>query len=102
MNTDSFHSGSSSSTPESLSPSSALRDAAYDQIDRFLRNNLNDVDYADYSQALDLIYTTSPACKTCAGTGEVEFLVGDWPDSEHRTNRCPDCTTSPNQQDQSV
>jgi hypothetical protein len=42
-------------------PSSALRDAAYDQIDRFLRNNMDDMDYADYSQALDLIYTTAPS-----------------------------------------
>lgn len=32
------------------------RDAAYDQIDRFLRNNLDDDAYADYSSALDLIY----------------------------------------------
>jgi hypothetical protein len=46
--------------PEAQEPSSALRDAAYDQIDRFLRNNMDDMDYADYSQALDLIYTTSP------------------------------------------
>ena len=37
-----------------------LRDAAYDHIDRYLRNNLSDEDYADYSQALDLIYTTAP------------------------------------------
>ena len=41
----------------SQAPSSAIRDAAYDQIDRYLRNNLSDEDYADYSQALDLIYT---------------------------------------------
>lgn len=37
-------------------PSSTIRNAAYSQIDRFLRNNLDDADYADYSQALDLIY----------------------------------------------
>lgn len=34
-----------------------LRSAAYDQIDRFLRNNLGDDDYAEYSAALDTIYT---------------------------------------------
>lgn len=64
----------------------ALRDEAYDQIDRFLRNALDDDDYADYSQALDLIYTgASPSlplpcsefpvggkeekCDACNGTG---------------------------------
>lgn len=38
-------------------PDQAVRNEAYDMIDRFLRNNLDDSDYADYSQALDLIYT---------------------------------------------
>jgi hypothetical protein len=50
-----------------------LREAAYDQIDRFLRNNLSDEDYADYSQALDLIYTTAPegtdGVKPCGESG---------------------------------
>jgi hypothetical protein len=32
------------------------RAAAYDRIDRFLRNNLDDSDYADYSAELDLVY----------------------------------------------
>ena len=30
---------------------------AYDKIDRFLRNNLDDSDYAEYSDALDDMYT---------------------------------------------
>lgn len=30
---------------------------AYDMIDRFLRNNLDDDDYAEYSAALDALYT---------------------------------------------
>ena len=30
---------------------------AYDMIDRFLRNNLRDDDYAEYSAALDSLYT---------------------------------------------
>jgi hypothetical protein len=51
--------GSSILTAESRAEApSALRDAAYNQIDRFLRNNLDDADYADYSQALDFIFTT--------------------------------------------
>ena len=32
---------------------------AYDIIDRFLRNELGDEDYAEYSAALDLIYTSA-------------------------------------------
>lgn len=44
-----------------------LRDEAYAQIDRFLRNNLDDTDYADYSQALDLIFVApSPAANGAA------------------------------------
>jgi hypothetical protein len=36
--------------------------AAYDMVDRFLRNNLSsDADYAEYSAALDALYTTPPA-----------------------------------------
>ena len=38
------------------------REAAYDQIDRFLRNNLgSDEDYAEYSKALDLVLGASLA-----------------------------------------
>ena len=40
------------------------REEAYDLIDRFLRNNLDDTDYADFSQALDLLFVaqrTEPA-----------------------------------------
>jgi hypothetical protein len=33
---------------------------AYDMVDRFLRNNLCDDDYAEYSAALDSLYTTPP------------------------------------------
>ena len=40
------------------------RSDAYDMIDRFLQNNLNsDADYAEYSKALDSIYTTPPKRK---------------------------------------
>ena len=33
---------------------------AYDMVDRFLRNNLCDDDYAEYSAALDSLYTAPP------------------------------------------
>jgi hypothetical protein len=37
---------------------------AYDMVDRFLRNNLSsDADYAEYSAALDALYTTPPAAQ---------------------------------------
>ena len=42
---------------------SSVRKAAYDQIDRFLRNNLHDDDYADYSAALDSLYTAPQPAK---------------------------------------
>ena len=34
---------------------------AYEMIDRFLRNNLYDDDYAEYSAALDLVLSTPVA-----------------------------------------
>ena len=37
-------------------PTSESAKQAYDKIDRFLRNNLDDTDYADFSAALDLVY----------------------------------------------
>lgn len=37
-------------------PSKAERDVAYDKIDRYLRNTLGDGDYAEHSQALELVY----------------------------------------------
>ena len=50
------------------------RDEAYDQIDRFLRNNLDDVDYADYFHALGVLWdsTTQPA--ECLRCKELETL----------------------------
>lgn len=36
---------------------------AYDLIDRFLRNNLYDDDYADYSEALELLSSEPPQRK---------------------------------------
>ena len=40
---------------------------AYEMIDRFLRNNLGDNDYAEYSEALDAIYVPSKAGSCEAG-----------------------------------
>lgn len=41
---------------------------AYDMIDRFLQNNLNsDEDRAEYSAALDCLYTSPPASKPWVG-----------------------------------
>ena len=49
------------------------RSKAYDMIDRFLRNNLNsDDDYAEYSTALDSLYTSPPASKPWVGLTEQE------------------------------
>lgn len=31
-------------------------DDAYDKIDRYLRNNLDDSDYAEFSEALEKVY----------------------------------------------
>jgi ribosomal protein L37AE/L43A len=48
----------------------AEREAAYDMVDRFLRNNLSsDEDYAEYSKALDLVLGASLAAS--AGSTEI-------------------------------
>lgn len=42
---------------------------SYDKIDRFLRNNLSDDDYAEYSMSLDhacgIGQITTPSCLNC-------------------------------------
>ena len=40
---------------------SDVRSAAYDRIDRFLRDNLDDRDYAPYAEALDVLWEPPPA-----------------------------------------
>jgi hypothetical protein len=45
---------------------------SYDMIDRFLRNNLGDDDYAEYSVALDSLCT--PQQRTWVGLNHVERL----------------------------
>lgn len=37
------------------------KDEAYGMVDRFLRNNLDDSDYAEYSRALDALSDAPPA-----------------------------------------
>lgn len=59
--------------------------AAYDMVDRFLRNNLSsDADYAEYSTALDALYTTPPAAPV------PDAITGDDESPEYRTgwNEC--------------
>lgn len=43
---------------------------SYDMIDRFLRNNLNDDDYAEYSAALDELCTPPAQQEPVAGKGK--------------------------------
>lgn len=40
---------------------SAERSAAFDRIDRFLRGNLDDTEYAPYAEALDVLWSPTPA-----------------------------------------
>jgi hypothetical protein len=59
--------------------------AAYDMVDRFLRNNLSsDDDYAEYSDALDAIYTAAAAQRTWVGLTEQE-AAECWSTSTVRT-----------------
>ena len=54
-----------------------IMDAAYYLIDRFLRNNLGDEDYAEYSNALDSLCTPAWAGEPVAyldiGTGYLDL-----------------------------
>lgn len=42
------------------------REHAYDVIDRFLRNNLDDSDYAEYSSNLETLFATAPSVSDTA------------------------------------
>ena len=53
---------------------------SYDMIDRFLRNNLDDDDYAEYSLALDQV--ASPLQRTWVGLTDDERLFLHGHDSE--------------------
>jgi hypothetical protein len=46
---------------------------SYDLIERFLRNNLDDDDYKEYSAALDELCTPKP-CQTCEALARTVML----------------------------
>lgn len=55
------------------------REEAYDTIDRYLRNNLNDADYAQYSEALEfpaaLTAASEPVSKSYTLPDTVQAIV---------------------------
>ena len=50
-----------------------MSEQAYDLIDRYLRNNLNDADYAEYSEALEAVWSRTPPATPDAGERETEI-----------------------------
>jgi hypothetical protein len=50
---------------------------AYDKIDHFLRNNLNDADYAEYSAALDEVLTENQWPQDCGLSWDGHRISGD-------------------------
>ena len=54
-----------------------LIEAAYNKIDRYLRNNLSDGDYSDYSLALDLIYSRHDVLDEQATSNGVPGMPND-------------------------
>ncbi len=57
---------------------------SYDKIDRFLRNNLSDDDYTEYSEALETMYCSNNADSKrlnfmqTDGKTHVFSLINDW------------------------
>jgi hypothetical protein len=47
---------------------------------------------AGLRRAAEAIRSANHHCTTCGGGCVVDELVGDWPDSEHRTISCPNCS----------
>ena len=52
---------------------------AYDKVDRFLRNNLDDTDYSEYSDALELVATPQASAKPAEVAAGIE-LAAKWID----------------------
>jgi hypothetical protein len=52
----SFSSDRGSSGEAATAPAAMERNKAYDMVDRYLRNNLDDTDYAEYSTALEIVW----------------------------------------------
>lgn len=69
-------------TTPTAAPSLALlanaQRAAYDMVDHFLRNNLDDGDYAEYSQALEMVYETQQRAALQAHPVAVGTVLGDF------------------------
>jgi len=51
---------------------------AYDMVDRFLRNNLCDDGYADYSEALELLSSEPPKREWQGLTDEELHEIREW------------------------
>ena len=57
------------------------RDDAYDMIDRFMRNNLDDSEYAEYSSALEkVIEPPATPDKVAVLVGALEEITNDYAD----------------------
>jgi hypothetical protein len=51
---------------------------AYDMVDRFLRNNLCDDGYADYSEALELLSSEPPQRKPLTDGEIMDLCAKQW------------------------
>jgi hypothetical protein len=51
---------------------------AYEMIDRFLRNNLGDDDYAEYSEALDAVIGHGPEFIQIPVAYQYAYPGGEW------------------------
>jgi hypothetical protein len=56
---------------------SDVRSAAYDRIDRFLRDNLDDRDYAPYAEALDVLWKPPPAQAAVIEAAKAQLKAAD-------------------------
>lgn len=57
---------------------------AYDLIDRFLRNNLYDDDYAEYSEALELLSSEPPQRKPLTDDAIDKVTDAQWAQNNHK------------------
>lgn len=65
---------------------SAKQEAAYEMIDRYLRNNLDDADYAEYSAALDRVASVVPAAPVVPVVSEDAALLDWYEANPHRVS----------------
>lgn len=52
-------------------------DVAYDKIDHFLRSSLDDSDYAEYSAALDIVFTAGDAEQLRTENARLVNVIGE-------------------------